>query len=842
MRYRQAGVKAIFLAGAASGSLFWQPAVAQTNGQQVAQASGGEQIEEVIVTARKREENIQTIPLAVSAVSGEALQQHQITDSFGLQRLTPGLQAESQHSPTPVPAFAIRGIGTNVFFGPQVESSVGVVVDDVPLARMEFGNIQFFDIDNVEVLKGPQGMLFGKNADAGLINIVTNNPELGETDLFGHVQYGNMNTPTAGNSATVNLGANVPTGENSALRVAGFLTHTDGFIKDVLEPNQDFGQTQGGVRAKFLWEPTSRLKVLAAGDYSLLNGPGSFQGAYRYTTGNPPFPSVAGAYNAVYGVAAGPRNDLVISGGPYNYLHSEVFGASLKVEYDLDGGYTLTNIVGYRGYGLKQGNDDDELGGANIDFTPIPVVGPIIGPTSPNFLGDNRSKDIYNQTTEELRLTSPADQRLTWQGGIFFMHVKAEADAANGGLAGLPLDYTGTAPCALALPPTCTLNSLTVLNQFVHQSSMAGFFEGQFKILDSLRLTAGVRYTHDTINELATGGPTAFMANPTAHDISLFATTENSYASSEKDNWSYRTSLDYDITDDAMVYIGTGRGYKGPTFNAAVPNGGVAVVNGIPAASESILPVNDEVPYDYEAGLKSTWFDRRLRFNLALFHEIFFGYQAQAIESVPPFFAGTLNAGKLRSKGVELDATAIPLDGLTVNGAMTYNHTEFDGINVGCYVGEPAAPNPAHPGPNQCTSPLWVLGSSNATGNPLPQAPEWTETVTVRYEEPVWAGWEGFVQGDGYFRSPFNFLINADPHTEIGASAILGLSIGAQREDGSVSATLFVRNLTDKRVPSYVFLNGVGELANFPFGEADYVQQFNADSFRTIGVSVDFHT
>jgi len=176
----QISLRVTLLAGAASTCLFGQPSIAQTTTQQTAQSGGGNQIEEVIVTARKREENLQTVPLAVTAVSGQDLQQHQITDVYGLQRLTPSLQTEAQHSYVGQPSFAIRGIGTNVV-GLNTESSVGVVVDDIPLLRISLGNIQFFDIDNAQVLRGPQGMLFGKNASAGLINIVTNNPALGET-------------------------------------------------------------------------------------------------------------------------------------------------------------------------------------------------------------------------------------------------------------------------------------------------------------------------------------------------------------------------------------------------------------------------------------------------------------------------------------------------------------------------------------------------------------------------------------------------------------------------------------------------------------------------------------
>src|SRR3974390_90949 len=368
MRHARLSCKAALLAGAAVTCLFCQPTVAQTAGQQTAQAGGG--IEEVIVTARKREENLQSVPLAVTAVSSEFLQQHQITDITGLQSVVPSLQVQSGTITTGVPVFTIRGIGTNVIDS-AAESSVGVVVDDVPIDRTELINVQFFDINNVQVLRGPQGMLFGKNASAGLINIVTNNPDFSEMDFIAHAEYGSMNTPTPGNTETIDVAGNIPISDDAAFRLTGFFAGSNGFIKNVYLPDQWTGSNQEGGRLKFLWEPTSRFRVLLSGDASREDGPGDGMFSYSYTTPYPP--GVYALANAALGITASRTNAYQASHLP-NKDGATTYGASLKADYDIGDGYTVTNIAAYRARANTQDFDSDavplDIGGSYFDKKP----------------------------------------------------------------------------------------------------------------------------------------------------------------------------------------------------------------------------------------------------------------------------------------------------------------------------------------------------------------------------------------------------------------------------------------------------------------------------------------
>jgi len=825
-------------AGAAFSGLFWQPVDAETT---QTQATAGN-IEEVVVTARRRSEDVQKVPISLSVATGEFLEQHQITDYYSLQKVTPSLGVQSSNTEVGSPTFSIRGIGTGLT-SPTTESSVGVVIDDVPIARSELADIQLFDLDRVETLYGPQGMLFGKNASAGVINVVTKNPQLGETEFLAHGDYGSMNTPNAGNSGKVDLAANIPVANDMAIRIDGFFTHYDGFVKNLLEPNQFLGENQFGTRAKMLWEPTSALRILVTGDYAYENGPGESLQPHSFDSptashglltalclaggGPPPACAAAGApgpgvlagIDAAAGITASRQNDLIAATGPQSY-HYAIWGLTGKVDYDLGGGYTLTNIAAARATHRHLFED--------------------ISGTPNSFLYDLVDYK-YSQFSEELRIASPTDQRFSYQAGFYYQHLHADYDQP--GISVANYDNFGYSPSSL--PPG--IPCIGCNNTFYHfqSDSTAGYAEGTFKILDSLRLTAGGRFTHDTMAEQA-----VIQNNPLSYVN--FYSNETLAGTNEKYNLSGRASLDYDITDDVMAYVSAARGYKGPSLNQA-----------------DASKIGDEIPEDYEIGVKSTFLDHRLQLNVNGFDETFYGYQQLVIGVSPSgnIIANVVNAGKLKSRGAEVQFTAIPLDGLTVSGAMTYNDAFYVGLALPCLSFQPLGT-----AANQCNVPAGFppfLGSTNVSGNQLALAPRWTETATVRYERPVWDGWTGFIQGDGYFKSKYNYNVIEDPNTEIGSTAILGASIGANSDDGHWGFALYVHNLTNQRIPLFMYENGVGNLtgglacglplaALHAFGPAvaeaffgcgdninpargDYSAQLGPDSFRSVGLTLDYH-
>lgn len=733
-------------------------------------------LEDIIVTARRRAESAQTVPVAVSVVSAESLQQHQVTSAFQLVNLTPSLQVQSANQEVGAVNFTIRGIGTSVF-GTGTEASVGLVIDDVVMSRAQFGNVQFFDLDRVEVLRGPQGMLFGKNAASGLINITTAQPKLARTEFLANLDYANSTAPGSGNGVTFQVAGNLPVTSNSALRVAAFVNRQDAFVRD-LHLKDDLGIIKVGGRIKYLWEPSSSVRFTVAADYQHTDGPAESVLVHRFTAPG----GLISAINASNGVFASPTNTSMATDVP-NTNSSQLYGASLKAEIDLGGGFTLTNVVGRRIYEFNTSIDTDTT---TADLFNVNV---------------GRPAAHLAQTTEELRLSSPATGRFTYQLGLFYLNLRSGGTLLQGANLGAPM------PAGQSLIGG-------FLDTDFGTRSYAGFFEGQFKITNSFRLTGGVRYTHDAIS-------VAFRVTNPAAALALYPAIDYK-RSTTQGNISYRVGLDYDIAPHVLAYATYTRGYKAPAFDGF--------------SGDRVAP---EIPKSFELGVKSTLFDRRLRLNVALFDTTFDNFQTQAqIQGSAAGFM-LLNAGQLKSRGVEVEFTALPLEGLTISGGTTYNATKYvDLPGIPCYYGQPTGTS----GTNVCLP----NGTTDVSGNPLANAPRWTTSVTVRYEHPVSSAWVGFLQGDVYHRSSFKFSQTLDPQTRIGANAIVGLSAGVRTADGQLSVTAFVRNLFDKRIPSFILADPAAGVYTGSTGMSDaalggnYWQNFGPNSFRTIGLSLSY--
>ncbi len=731
-------------------------------------------IQDILVTARRRSESAQKVPVAVSVVSSQTLEQHQVVDAYQLVSLTPSLQVQSANQQVGAVNFTIRGIGTTVF-GPQVEASVGVVIDDVAMSRPQFGIVQFFDIDRVEVLRGPQGMLFGKNASAGLVNISTAQPRLNATELVGNVVYGNTTAPGGGNQATAQAAVNLPVSSNSALRAAAFVTRQDGYASNIRR-DEDLGLTQFGGRIKFLWEPSAAVRLTIGGDYQHEEGPAESVLIRRYAAPG----GLIEQLNARDGIVAGPKNTFVAN-DIATQNEFDVGGVSLRGEFDIGGDYSLTNVTAYRFYNVNTSVDTDT--------------------TSADIFNTNAGGSRFQQISEEVRLTSPSTNQLTYQAGLFYLHLKAGSDLSQGGNLGT------------AVPLGRTLLGGTV-GGVTRTDSYAAFFEGVYRITDRFRLTAGGRYSYDDLDFSSYfGNPYGLVA---LYPVPSYRKKFNS------DNFSYRAGADFDIAPSVLAYFTYSRGYKQPTVDLT-----------------SGTTVNAEIPKSFEFGVKSTLFDRKLRINATFFDTTFENYQTQA--QLPGTATGfrTLNAGNLKSRGVEVEYTILPFEGLTLSGGTTFNFSEYrDLAGIPCYYGQPTG----SVGTNVCLP----NGTTDVSGNQLASAPRWTTSFTARYEHGIFGDWRGFLQGDVYHRSGFNFTQTLDPQTRVDGNGIIGLSTGVRTTDDRWALTLFVRNLTDKRIPSFIIADPISGVYTGRTGQSDaalggtYWQNFGPNSFRTIGLSVNF--
>jgi iron complex outermembrane receptor protein len=727
-------------------------------------------IEEVIVTAQKRSESIQKVPIAITAISSETLQRQHLFDPSQLPLIAPSLQESSVNNQVGATNFSVRGIGTAVA-GPSIESSVATVIDEVAMSRPTMSVVQFFDLDRVEVLRGPQGMLFGKNASAGLINIVTAKPTVGEFGGLAHLSYGNMNVPSSGNEVVAQGALNVPVSNTSALRISGFVTRQDAFEKNVLTSAEDLGLTEGGLRIKYLLRPSDSWEVYLAADYAHEQG---ITGSLLTRRFDAPGGFIQ-AQDALVGITASPNNLKIASNAP-NYNRFNVGGFQANVTHTLGNGSSITNIAAIRSYEDRSGVDLDQL--------PI------------SFFDKNDQGRDQLQVSDELRLTSASSDRFQYQVGLYYLHLRSS----------FFVDQAANVEPIFPPPPAGFSTLAGYKSEISHSNSYAVFGQGRYSVFDQLRLTAGARYTYDFIDEN--------NVFPSTNALIPLYKAGTAYASINKTNFSFRVGAEYDLAPEMMGYVTYARGYKGPAFD-----------------ENTLRKVDPEIPESIEVGLKSTFFDRKLMFNVALYHTDFHGFQVEAYSQQAVSFI-TLNAGNLRTQGIEAEFQAIPLEGLTVNGGASFDDAVYQSFpGAPCYFGEQSGIS----GTNVCLP----NGTSDASGNRLAFAPKWTTTLSANYERHISSGLMGFIQGNYYYRSSVNFNPAGDPQTHVGGFSMVGASLGLEPEGSQWRLSVFVRNMFDKRVASFI----VGEPLSNVDGDArrggDYYQQFEANSFRTVGISLD---
>jgi iron complex outermembrane recepter protein len=671
-----------------------------------ADAPRGVTVGEVIVTAQRVEQNLQSVPVAVTAVSGVELQTRKLNDLNQIQLVAPSFQTTTDN------AFSLRGVGSNIFL-PTVDSSVGVMVDDVSLGVPLFqSNGVFNDIARIEVLRGPQGLLFGRNASAGLLNIVTNRPRLRETSGAFGVEYDNRDTASGGRFGAIVRGTlNLPVTENSALRINLLGSHQDPISKaTVVSPagaHIDQAQKRVAARVKYLWEPSDATSLYAMADYSRERGVGGIWDRTLRTIG-------AGTYTAALnriGAVPGPKNlRYGVSATAGNYRSVDTYGASLNISHELSPSLTLSNIVAWRRYDLQLNLDTDYSTDDRFDT---------------NMNGSNN-----RQVSEELRLAFKSD-RIDGQAGLYYFssvnngHTQLFANFGSGirNFFGGDFDARNTV------------------------DSTAAFGQVNVHVTDALTLIAGARVTHDKVKVRIAQDFGTYVNGP-----GLYGPRGNFRFSESNTDVSYKVGAQYAFTPDVMAYLTYATGYKGPAYPQNL---------GSNAFDPYIAP---ETVKDLEGGLRSTLLDGRLRLNIAAFYEKFSDFQTQTYDPVAALFR-LANAGGVRSQGVEVDVTARPTEALTINFGATASSTKFSDFVTSCFPGQTAAQGCV-------TGRFQAKGLAPPSAPDFTSNLQGLYDVAVGTD-----GDTVTVEGNWFHRSSVNFSTNGDPGTRLGSIDVFGASL-----------------------------------------------------------------
>ena len=618
-------MRTVYLSSAALAALVVaQPALAQQAPQQTAQAdTASVDAGEIVVTAAKRSENLQSVPISVSAITGDALAKSRVTSVDNLVNKVANLQLSSTVGDN-TPIFSLRGVSMSDFSLNQ-SSPVATYYDEVYKGNFAFLGVALYDIERVEVLRGPQGTLYGKNTTGGAVNIISRDAKLGETSGYFNAGYGNYNR------VDVNGAINVPLGEKAALRVAGTYARADGWFKNVNPGFPDLASTnEWALRGTLKLEPTDKLKITLRASHS-------FQNPQNY-----------GIYAQPEAVNRPGLDQFEIASNVAAKRRAITTSVALTVNYEVSDTLALTSITSYDKGTLFFKEDTDGITDRVLEV--------------PYF-------DKASQFAQDLRLTSDTGGPFDFIFGAYFNREKVFNETTLEVLNGTDADGDGqvtAADCAAALPVACK-----VRNSFDQiKKSFALYTDLKYKLTDALTLRGGLRYTHDD------GAQTGFRADALGVDESFVANLiPRSDLRFKQDNVSGKIGLDYKLASGDLLYASVSRGYRAPSFNAQAFFAPVEL--GV-ARAEEVTAV--------EAGAKTQFWDRRVTLNMAGFY---YSYKNQQFINVNPADASQqlLNIPKSELYGAEAELTYRPSDAFTLHAGLGLLSTKIktgtvSGVNV----------------------------------------------------------------------------------------------------------------------------------------------------------------
>jgi iron complex outermembrane recepter protein len=745
--------------------------------------SGAAALEEIVVTAQRREENLQKAAIAITAVAGDDIARAGVTDSSQISKIAPALQVGTTAGS--MSQYYLRGVG-NATLNSLSDAAVSFNVDGVPLVRTTAVQGLFYDIQRVEVLKGPQGTLYGRNATGGAVNVISNKPTLG--DFSGYVKA------DVGNYEAIKLeGAiNIPLSESTAVRIAGITSDHDGYYTDGTGDEE-----LRAVRAQLTHQFNDDLRVTGGFEYATAGGKGSGATVYGLD-----FDDRIGILDpragAVYRTKLSPLAGTFLNPVTKQpFQDNEYWSAYAQVDWTTPIG-TLTVLPAYR--------DSDVFYSISSGSFPI------------------NERLTSEQKTLEVRLASDGDNRLNYLLGAFYLDENAVERP------GFTQQY---------------FNSHALFDS--ETTSYAGFGRLTFKVTDSFRLTGGVRYTTDSKKTLLdaynvvvvcpsarVGGPLCLGTPelPATFDIpsqfirpngdpipvqpwgtsGAIVTTSRLINRPSKDfrKTTYRLAFEYDVAPDSLLYGSYETGFKAGGFFNTIDN-----------------PVyQPETISAFTLGSKNRFFDNRVQLNLEAF---WWKYKDQQVSHFRLNSRGasefvTENVGETEIKGLEVEAQAIAWEGATVSATVQYLDAKYNDFVYS---------NPAVNGPPVTGCPFTFTGTAyriDCSGRQTINAPKWTisaglqqvfelandSSITfnadVRYQSAAFTGFEQLV---GMKQKAF---------------AILDLQLGYAFPGDQLTVAAYANNVTDEEA--------VGYSTPHPFGRGLIVNSLRPP--RTYGLRVGY--
>jgi len=651
----------------------------------------GDTIQEITVTARRVSERLQSTPVAVTAVTSADIEKAQVTNIDQLQRLAPGLVIQPTTSQAGSASLSMRGqSSTDALLA--VDQAIGVYLDGVYMARSSGALFNLVDTERVEVLRGPQGTLFGRNTTGGAINLIAKKPT-GDFEGMVRLRYGNYDTREATGVLNVPL-----KGDELAVRAVYQHSQHDGYGRDAISGNDIGFDNTEMVRASLLFAPAGTpLRLLIQADYTDRRTGGEIVGLKSFT----PNASLTALIQLCSGPSADPRcpvktpagdnlaryaTDVIGTGdfytvssySPSQFGNAKSGGVSGTLEYELGKDLAVKSITAYRG--VKTASLNPFAG------SPYLLTGPLVAPVEGNFISQR-------QFSQELQLTGKAfAERLDWiLGGFFFRESGYDHSRSR-----------------TLYPLNTALNFLDA--DLVHKS-YAAYGQATWHVTDAIRITGGLRYTEDHRKAVRFNrserpvGSGAFVCTlaPATIDAGTSCQATNT---AKFDYLSYTAGVDWQIDSGAFLYAKTSRAYRSGGFNTRAVLGGLAAGFG------------PERVTDYEIGAKLDLLDRKVRFNVAAYMSDYTGIQ-RGIPILTPgslvLASGTQNAAEGKIHGIETELTVLPFRGFQLGVSTSYLHTKYTDFTI-------------------LTS---ATTRTDVSKTPFPFAPKFSYSINADYTVPV---------------------------------------------------------------------------------------------------------
>lgn len=696
----------------------------------------------IIVSAQRVEQELQKVPIAVSVFTGEFMQTRQVVDFENLVVYTPGLNVTTATRTLSQPV--MRGASSDDD-APGVDLAVGLFVDEVFLGRNIDFSSDLFDIERVEVLRGPQGTLFGRNVTGGLINVQTRNPT--------H-EFGGRGEITFGSDNRLDFRGvlNVPiVDDRLAVRMSVSSRNADGAIPnrngpDLLQDDQD------SFRGKLLFTPSDSFRLLVSGHYLRDRSIGVPRDIIAF--GENLLPAIASM------VDLDPRVANVDAAGGYD---RSVWGISARMDWDL-GLHKLTSITAWH-------ENHSDLLDIDVDATPALILG---GPGTND--AEQFSQEIRHSYTSE-------DGRLNWIGGVYYLDVDfARTEFVN------QIPFPGSFLAIIGLPPIGgSFTPPGFFDQRIKTTSYSVFGQATYAVQERLRLTVGGRYTRDDKD--------GFTADSGV--IQQF----NVNVAGDWEAFTPRFAVDYDVSEDILLYASATRGFKSGGFSSTTTR------------AEALEGFEPEFVWSYELGLKSRFLDDRLQANIAAFRADYQDLQFRSGTVGTSSFVG--NAGEASITGVESEFQFVATDRLFLFLNYAYQDGEYDEL---------------------------MIGNTDYSGNALPLTPEHSLSTGLSFLVPLGSLGDLTFRGDYQYKSATFLNPEQTPGAVQKVDGLVNASLSLEFLDGRAQLTVFGKNLTDETFITRanrlsVFLGGVDFSQSPPFA---HVMTGSFNEPRRWGVSLSY--